>query len=161
MSAEWSTLDSLPHSSLAQKYVSDVIQKSLELPVTVICDPELDLYMLYVILKQNWLMSSELSTLLAFLKQTWFISAEWITLDSLPHSSLAQRYVSGVIQTSLELTDTVKCDPELDLYMLYVILKQNWLMSAEWTTILFFLIQNWFMSAEWSTLDSLPHSSLA
>jgi hypothetical protein len=60
------------------------------------------------------------------------MSAEWSTLDSLPHSSLAQRYVSEVIQTSLELTVTLISDPELDLYMLYAILKQNWLMPAEW-----------------------------
>jgi hypothetical protein len=53
MSAEWSTLDSLSHSSLAQRYVPEVIETSLELPVTVTCDPELDLKVLYVILKQN------------------------------------------------------------------------------------------------------------
>jgi hypothetical protein len=41
-------------------------------------------------------------------------------------SSVGQRYVSGVIQTSLELKVTVKYDPELDF------LKQNWVMSAEW-----------------------------
>jgi hypothetical protein len=35
-------------------------------------------------------------------------------------SSLAQRYVSGVIQTSLELTFTVIYDAELDIP------KQNW-----------------------------------
>jgi hypothetical protein len=49
-----------------------------------------------------------------FLKQNWVMSAEWSTLDSLPHSFLAQRYVSEVIQTSLELPVTVSCDPELD-----------------------------------------------
>jgi hypothetical protein len=107
--------------------VSGVIQTSLEiivavtcdmeLPVTVVCDPELDLYMLYVILKQYWV-----------------ISADWSTLDSIPHSSLAQTYVSEVIQTSLELPVTVTCDSDLDLYVLYVILKQHWVMSAEWST---------------------------
>jgi hypothetical protein len=61
----------------AQRYVSRVIQTSLELTHTVICDPELD-----------------------FLKQNWFMSAEWSTLDSLPHSFLAQRYVSGEISDS-------------------------------------------------------------
>jgi hypothetical protein len=40
-------------------------------------------------------------------------------------SFLAQRYVSGVIQKFLELTITIKYDPELDF------LKQNWVMSAE------------------------------
>jgi hypothetical protein len=107
--------------------VSGLIQTSLEitvavtcdlvLPVTVICDPELDLYLLYVILKQYWV-----------------ISADWSTLDSLPHSSLAQRYVSEVIQTSLELPVTGTCHPDLELYVLYVILKENWVMSAEWST---------------------------
>jgi hypothetical protein len=87
-----------------------VIQTSLQLTVTVTCVPELD-----------------------FLKQNWVMSADWSTLDSLPHSSLAQRYVSGLIQTSLQLTVTVTYDPELD-----------------------FLKQNWVMSAEWSRLDSLP-----
>jgi hypothetical protein len=48
-------------------------------------------------------------------------------------SYLAQRFVSEVIQTSLELPVTVTCDPEL-----------------------YFIKQNWVMSAEWSTLDSLP-----
>jgi hypothetical protein len=41
------------------------------------------------------------------------MSSEWSTPDSLPHSPLAQRYVSGVIQTSLQLTFTVKNDPEV------------------------------------------------
>jgi hypothetical protein len=54
------------------------------------------------------------------------------------HSSLAQRYVSRVIQTTLQLTFRVTYDPELD-----------------------FLKQNWVMSAEWSKFDSLPQSSLA
>jgi hypothetical protein len=48
-------------------------------------------------------------------------------------SSLAQRYVYGVIETSLQLTVTVIFIPELE-----------------------FLKQNLFMSAEWSTRDSLP-----
>jgi hypothetical protein len=56
------------------------------------------------------------------------MSAEWSTLDSLPHSSLAQRYVSGVIQTSLQLTVTVTSDTELDF------LKENGVISAEWGT---------------------------
>jgi hypothetical protein len=73
---------------------------------------------------------------LYFLKQNWLMSAEWSTLDSLLRfhlSSLAQSYVSGVRETSLQLTIRVTCDPELD-----------------------FIKQNWVMSAEWSTLDSLP-----
>jgi hypothetical protein len=56
-------------------------------------------------------------------------------------SSLAQTYVSGVIQTFLQLTITVTCVKDLD-----------------------FLKQNWVMSAEWSTFDSIPQlflSSLA
>jgi hypothetical protein len=93
-------------SSLAQRYVSGVIQTSLELTVSVTFDPELD-----------------------FLKQNWVMSTEWSTLDSPPHSSLAQRYVSAVIQTSLQLTLTVTCDSELDF------LKQNWVMSTEWSTL--------------------------
>jgi hypothetical protein len=44
-------------------------------------------------------------------------------------SSLAQGYVSGVIQISLQLTVTVIYDPELDF------LKQNWVMTAEWSTL--------------------------
>jgi hypothetical protein len=51
----------------------------MKLTFTVPCDQELD------ILKQNWVMS-----------------AEWSTLDLLPHSSLAHREVSGVIQKSLQ-----------------------------------------------------------
>jgi hypothetical protein len=43
-------------------------------------------------------------------------------------SSPAQRYVSGVIQTYMELTVTVIYDPELDF------LKENWDMSAERST---------------------------
>jgi hypothetical protein len=92
-------------SSPAQSDVSVVIQTSLELTVTVTCDPELD-----------------------FLKQNWVMSAEWSTLDSLFHSTLAQRYVSGVIQTFRKLTFTVTCDSEHDF------LKQKWVMSAKWST---------------------------
>jgi hypothetical protein len=55
------------------------------------------------------------------------MSAEWSTRDSLPHSSLAQTYVSGVIQTSLELTVTVNSDPELEF------LKQNSVIFAKWS----------------------------
>jgi hypothetical protein len=108
MSAEWSTLDSLPPflpSSHAQRYLSGLLESFLPLKVTVTCDPELD-----------------------FLKSNWVISAEWSTLHSLPHflpSSLAQRYVSGVIDISLPLTVIFTCDPEL------VFLKPNWVMSAE------------------------------
>jgi hypothetical protein len=43
-------------------------------------------------------------------------------------SSRAQTYVSGLIQTFLELTVTVTSDSEL------VFLKQNWVMSAEWSS---------------------------
>jgi hypothetical protein len=43
-------------------------------------------------------------------------------------SSLAESYVSRVIETSLQLTVTVILYPELD------ILKQNLIMSAEWST---------------------------
>jgi hypothetical protein len=116
MSAEWSTLDSLPPflpSSPAHSNVSGVIETSLQLTFALIYDPELD-----------------------FIKQNWDMSAAWSTLDSLPPflpSSLEQRYVSGLIERSLQLTVTVTCDPELD-----------------------FLKQNWVMSPEWSTLDSLP-----
>jgi hypothetical protein len=128
MSAEWCTLDQIPHFNLAQRYVSGDIQTSLEitvtvtfdmeLPVTVICDRELYLYLLYEILKEYWV-----------------ISADWSTLDSHPHSSLAQSYVSEGIQTSLELQVTFTCDAELELYVLYLILKQNWVMSARWSTL--------------------------
>jgi hypothetical protein len=68
-----------------------------------------------------------------FLKQNLVMSAEWSTHDSLDHSPLAQRYVSGVIQAFLEIAVTVtcdlelpvtfNCDTELDFYVLYVILK--------------------------------------
>jgi hypothetical protein len=44
-------------------------------------------------------------------------------------SSLEQKYVSGVIQTSMQLKFTFICDPELDF------LKQNWVISAEWSTL--------------------------
>jgi hypothetical protein len=95
--------------------------------------------------------------------------------------------VSGILQTSLELTVTVTYDPELDF------LKENWVMSADWSTRdslppflscteicvrnihtsmqltvtftcdpeLDFLKQNWVISAEWGKLDSLPYASLA
>jgi hypothetical protein len=163
ISGEWSILDSLPPflpSILAQRYVSGLIETSLQLTFTVTCDPELDF------LKQNWVMSAEWSTLdslhpflpsslahrnvscvietslqltvaflcdpeLDFLKQNWVMFAELSTLDSLPPflpSSLTQRYVSGVIETSLQLTVRITCDPEHDF------LKQNWAMSAEWCT---------------------------
>jgi hypothetical protein len=44
-------------------------------------------------------------------------------------SSLAQRYVSRVIETSLQLTVAVIYEPEPD------ILEQNWVMSAECFTL--------------------------
>jgi hypothetical protein len=47
--------------------------------------------------------------------------------------------ISGIVR--LELTLTVTCDPELDF-------KKD-------EIIVTFLKQNWVMSAEWSTLDSL------
>jgi hypothetical protein len=48
-------------------------------------------------------------------------------------SSVAQRYVSSVIQTSLQLRATDICDQEL-----------------------YFIKQNWLMAAGWNSLDSLP-----
>jgi hypothetical protein len=101
-------------SSLSQKYVSGVIQKFLELKYTVTCDPELD-----------------------FLKQNCVMSAEQNTHDSLsPFLSCTEICVRGNTDISgivrLQLRVTVTFEPELD-----------------------FLKQNWFMSAEWSTLDSL------
>jgi FPC/CPF motif-containing protein YcgG len=74
MSAEWSTLDSLSHSSLAERYISGVIETTMQLTFMVTFDPELD-----------------------FLKQNRFMSAVWSTLASLPPFSLAQRYESVVI----------------------------------------------------------------
>jgi hypothetical protein len=93
-------------SSLAQRYVFVLIQKTLEFTFTVKYDPEL-----------------------YFLKQNWVTSAECSTRDSLPTSSLAQRYVSGVIHTTLQLTFRVTYDPKLDF------LKQNCVMSAGWSTL--------------------------
>jgi hypothetical protein len=89
-------------SSLAQRYVSGLIQTFRKLTLTVTCDPELD-----------------------FLKQNWVMTAEWSTPDSIPYSSLARRFFSGIIHTFLELTVTITCDLELDF------LKQNWDISAE------------------------------
>jgi hypothetical protein len=86
--------------------VSRFIQTSLQLTVTFTCDPELD-----------------------FLKQNWVMSAEWCTLDKLPHSSLAQRYVSVVIKASLQLIITVTYVPTLDF------LKQIWVLSSECNTL--------------------------
>jgi hypothetical protein len=156
-------------SSLAQRYVSVVIQTSLQLTITVISDPEL-----------------------VFLKQNWVTSADWSTLDSiLPFLCCTEicvqvnKDISGIVR--LQLTTTVTFDPELDL------LKQNWVMSAEGSTRdsfppffscteicvrfiqtsmqltvtltcdpeLDFLKQNWVLSAEWSKHDSPLHSSLA
>jgi hypothetical protein len=62
----------------------------------------------------------QLTVKVTFEQELDFLKQNWVSLQSgvnLPHflpSSLAQRYVSGVIQTSLELTVTVTCDPELD-----------------------------------------------
>jgi hypothetical protein len=74
-------------------------------------------------------MSAEWSTLVNFLKENCVMSAEWSTLDSFPHSPLAERYVSGLIPTSLQLTVTVICDTELHF------LKQNWVIFAEWSKL--------------------------
>jgi hypothetical protein len=145
-------------SPLAQRYVSGIIQTSLQLTVTVTCDPELYL-----------------------LKQNWVIPAEWSKRDSLPHSSLAQRYVSGVIQKSLELSVTVTCDTELAFsnriglclqsgvhlsYFVPSFLAQRYVSGILQTSLelsvtvtsypeLDFRKQNCVMSAEWSTLDSI------
>jgi hypothetical protein len=62
-------------SFLAQRYVSRVIQTSLQITVTVKFDPELD-----------------------FPKQKWVMSEEWSTLDSLRPFLSCQRYLSGVIK---------------------------------------------------------------
>jgi hypothetical protein len=93
-------------SALSQRYLSGVIQTSLQLTVTDICDPELD-----------------------FIKQNWVMSAEWKHLTHFLPSSLAQRYVSGVITTSLQLTVTDIFDPEHEF------IKQNCVISAEWSTL--------------------------
>jgi hypothetical protein len=45
MSAEGSTRDSLPNSSLGQRYVSGVIQTSLQLTVTLRYDPEVVIFL--------------------------------------------------------------------------------------------------------------------
>jgi hypothetical protein len=151
-SAEWSNIDSLPDSSLKQRYVSGVIQKSLELTVTFSYELKLTFSNRTVLCLQSGvhLTHSVPSSLaqryvsvvkqislqlrvtdrcgpevMTFLKQNWVKSAEWSKIDSLPDSYLAQRYVSGVIQTSLQLTITVRFIPELEF------LKQNWFMSAE------------------------------
>jgi hypothetical protein len=95
------------HSSLAERYISGVIQTTMQLTFTVTFDPELD-----------------------FLKVNRIICLQCGV--HLPHfltSSLAQRYVSGLLQTYLQLTVTVTYDAELDS------LKQNWVMSAEWITL--------------------------
>jgi hypothetical protein len=57
------------------------------------------------------------------------MSAKWSTLDSFPPFHSCIENVSVVIETSLELRDTFKCDPELDS------LKENCVMSAEWSTL--------------------------
>jgi hypothetical protein len=89
--------------------VSGLIGSSLQLTVKVTYDPELD-----------------------FLKQNWVISAEWSTIDSLPlflPSSLAQRNVSGVIETSLQLTFAFTCDQEL----IFLKKKLGYVCSVEYT----------------------------
>jgi hypothetical protein len=106
MAAEWSTLDSLlPFLCCTEICVrgntdiSGIVR--LQLTFTVTCDPEL-----------------------VFLKQKWVFLQSAVHLTHLVPSSLAQRYLSGIIQTSLQLTVTDKYDPELDF------LKQNWVMSS-------------------------------
>jgi hypothetical protein len=81
--------DFLP-SSLAQRYVSAVIETYLQLTVTVKYDPELD-----------------------FLKQNWVMSEEWGTLDSLRPFLACTEICVRLIQTSLQLTVTVTYNPEL------------------------------------------------
>jgi hypothetical protein len=89
-------------SSVAQRYVSRVIQTSLELTVTVKFDPELD-----------------------FLKQNLVMSAEWVTRDSLPHFlSCTEIFVRGCRDVA-GIRVTVTCNPELEF------LNQNWVISAE------------------------------
>jgi hypothetical protein len=92
-------------SSLAQRYVSGLIQTFLELTVTVIYDPELD-----------------------FLKKKWIMSAELSTRDIIPAFLSCIEICVGEIQTYLQLIFTVTSDQKLDF------LKQNWVMSAEWGT---------------------------
>jgi hypothetical protein len=70
---------------------------------------------------------------LTFSNKTGLCLQSGVHLTHFLPSTLAQRYVSGLIQISLQLTVTVTSDQELDI-----------------------LQQNRFMSAEWRTLDSLP-----
>jgi hypothetical protein len=87
--------------------VSAVIQKSLELTVTVTCYTELD-----------------------FLKQNWVMSEEWSTRDSLrPIVSCTEIFVWSNTDISA-ITFTVRCDPEVVTF-----LKGNWFMSAERDTL--------------------------
>jgi hypothetical protein len=60
MSAEISTLDSLPSFPSCTEFCVRLNTDILELIVTVTCDPDID-----------------------FLKQNWVMSAEWSTFDSL------------------------------------------------------------------------------
>jgi hypothetical protein len=96
MSAECSTRDSHLQSSLAQRYVSEIIQKPLELTVTVTCDTALD-----------------------FLKQNFVMSAECSRLDSLRPFIFCTE-ICGRGNTDISAINSyVKYDPELDF------LKQN------------------------------------
>jgi hypothetical protein len=93
-------------SPLAQRYVSGVIETSLQLIITV------------TVIRN-----------LTFSNRTGLCLQSGVHVTHFLPSSLAQRYVSVVIQTSLQLTITVTCDPELDF------VKQNSFMSAEWSTL--------------------------
>jgi hypothetical protein len=77
-----------------------------QLTVKVTCEQELD------ILKQNWVMS-----------------AEWSTLDSLPPFHSCTKICVRVNTDISALTFRVTYDPELEF------LKQNWVISAEWCTL--------------------------
>jgi hypothetical protein len=98
-------LTDIPPSYLAQRYLFGVIQTSLQLTFTVSSDPDRD-----------------------FSNRTGIFLQSVVHLTDFFPSSLALRYGSRLIQTSLQLTVTVKFDPGLEF------LKQNWIMSAEWST---------------------------
>jgi hypothetical protein len=115
MSAEWSRLDSIrPFPSCTEICVrgntdiSGIVR--LQLTIRVTCDPGM-----------------------TFSNRTGLFLKSTVHLTNFVPSSLAQRYVSGLIQSSLHITVTVIYDPELD-----------------------FLKQNWGMSSKWSKFDSLP-----
>jgi hypothetical protein len=69
------------------------------------------------------------NTNLIFSNRTGLCLQGGVNLTHFLPSSLAQRYVSEVIQISLKLTVTFIYDPELDF------LKKNWVMCAEWNTL--------------------------